>query len=1022
MKNKGLIIFLAALITFFCVYFLSFTYKARSIEQEAEEFAMVDGNVDFNKKQGYMDSLWEKPVFNFVGAEYTLKEVKENELNLGLDLQGGMHVVLEVSPNEIIKALAGRNADKSLNDVLTATKKAQKDAQEPFVDLFYKEYQKANPGASLSRVFATSNNKGRVGVKSTDEEVLKLLNEEVDGAVNRSLTILRSRIDKFGVNQPNIQLLKGTNRIQVELPGVDNPNRVRKLLQGVAKLEFFEVYKIEDIYSKFLDLNTYLYEKETANAALGEDEESSLEVEEETSEVDELLAGEDLGEEEDDMFVADEDEGTDELLVEEDSEEGEEVEEELSLSVDGDSVSQDGDSTTANADSTDAQFKASSLFKSLQINQYGMMARVQDTGKVNKILNNPDNRNFLPSDIHFCWDVKPFEGNDGTSILQLRALKMVRGGKAALEGDVITNARANLSMDGRGYEISMKMNPKGAKGWKRLTGANVGNQIAVVLDSRVYSAPTVQGEIPNGSSSITGSFTIDEAQDLANILKAGSLPAKLRIVEESVVGPSIGQESIDDGLRSMLAGLLLVIIFMIVYYSKGGAVADAALLINIFFIVGILANVNASLTLPGIAGIVLTIGMSIDANVLIFERIREEMAQGMKVLPAISRGYDKAFSAIFDSNLTTGVTGFILYYFGSGPVKGFAVTLMIGIACSFFSAVFISRLFIERMSKKNEGQGLSFETFVSKGLLQNVSFDFVSKRKMAYFFSGILIVVGFATVFIQGGFNLGVDFRGGRSYVVDFKEVPSVVDVRVSVREKFEDAGTEVKSFGADDRLKITTSYLSDDESKEADEKVEAALLSGLEKFGGAEIQSSSKVGATIADDIRDTSVTSMLVALIFIFAYIVVRFRKWQFGMGAIIALFHDVLMVLGIFSIARLTGLAYEVDQVFIAAMLTIIGYSINDTVVVFDRVREYLIDKPSADVRDTFNKSINSTLNRTLMTSLTTLLVVIVLFLFGGEALRGFSFALLIGVLFGTYSSIFIATPVVLDTAMKSLQKKN
>ena len=1010
MKNKGFIIFLAALITFFCVYFLSFTFKARSIEQEADQFAMVDGNVDFSKKQNYMDSLWEKPVFNFIGAEYTLKEVKENELNLGLDLQGGMHVVLEVSPSEIIKALAGRNANKALDKVLKTTAQAQRSSQESYIDLFYIEYQKANPGEPLSKIFATSNNKSRIGIKSTDKEVLQVLNDEVDGAVGRSLTILRSRIDKFGVNQPNIQLLKGTNRIQVELPGIDNPNRVRKLLQGVAKLEFFEVYKVEEVYSNFLELNSYLYEKEQANAALSKKSEDSLDAKNQNND---LLSVDELSIENDEMIVANIDSTEDALAIDDN--------ESLSLGIeDNETLASNDTNLSAEADSSDAQFKASSLFKNLAINQFGMIARVQDTAKVNQVLRDPENKNFLPSNVHFCWNWKPTEGNDGSSIIQLYALKMGRGGKAPLEGDVITNAREGLSPDGKGYEISMRMNPKGAKDWRRLTAANVGNQVAVVLDSRVYSAPTVQGEIPNGSSSITGSFSVEEARDLANILKAGSLPAKLRIVEESVVGPSIGKESINQGLLSMVAGLVLVIVFMILYYSKGGAVADMALLINIFFIVGILANVDASLTLPGIAGIVLTIGMSIDANVLIFERIREEMAQGLKILPAIDRGYEKAFSAIIDSNITTFITGFILYYFGSGPVKGFAVTLMIGIACSFFSAVFISRLVIEWLSKKEEGKGLSFETFISKGLLNNVNIDFVSKRKMAYFFSGIIIIIGFSTVFMQGGFNLGVDFKGGRSYVVDFKESISIVDVRSTLKEKFESAGTEVKSFGADNRLKITTSYISDDESKEADDIVLTALKSGLDTFGETEIKSSSKVGATIADDIRNTSVTSMIVALACIFAYIVLRFRKWQFGLGAIIALFHDVLMVLSIFSIVRLFGMAYEVDQVFIAAILTIIGYSINDTVVVFDRIREYLLDKPSAEVRDTFNRSINSTLNRTLMTSLTTLLVVLVLFIFGGEALRGFSFALLVGVLFGTYSSVFIATPVVLDTAMKSLQK--
>lgn len=1015
MKNKGFIIFLAALITFFCVYFLSFTLVSRNIQKEATAFTKDNANMT---KQQYFDSIWDKPVFNFLGAEFTFKEVKEAELNLGLDLQGGMHVVLEVSPSEIIKAMAGRNAGKALQDVLVKTQKAQSDAQEPYVDIFYREYQAANPGQPLSKLFATSSNKGRIGVKSSDEEVLAILRDEINRAVERSLTILRSRIDEFGVNQPNIQMLKGTNRIQVELPGVDNPDRVRDLLQGVAKLEFFEVYAPGEIFTKLSDLNKYLYEKENANAALTGDGDETAEGE--TLDVDNLLADEDLGIEEE--TISEGDENTLEDLVPVDASDSVEAEDEpLSLSVDGDSVG--GDSLTAAEDSAASQFKRSSLFRALKILQDGtLFASVQDTAKVNRILRKPENKNFLPSDVHFCWEAKLFPIEEGVSNVRLHALKMGRGGKAPLEGDVITNAREQISQNGKGYEISMRMNPQGAKRWRRLTAANVGKQVAVVLDNKVYSAPTVQGEIPNGSSSITGNFELEEAKDLSNILKAGSLPAKLRIVEESVVGPSIGKESINQGLLSMLAGLGLVVLFMILYYGKGGAVADLALLVNIFFIVGILAQFHASLTLPGIAGIVLTIGMSIDANVLIFERIREEMQQGMKILPAIERGYQKAFSAILDSNITTFITGFILYYFGSGPVKGFAVTMMIGIGCSFFSAVFISRLLIEWLSRKNEGRSLSFETFLSKGMLQNVNIDFVSRRKLAYTISGVIIAIGFATVFMQGGFNLGVDFKGGRSYITEFSSDITPNEARTALKDQLANSSIEVKTFGADNRLKVTTSYMVEDESEEADKTVRAAVIAGLNTLadGDVNILSSSKVGATIADDIKETSQTSVLVALVCIFLYIVIRFRRWQFGLGAIIALFHDVLMVLGIFSIMRLLGVAYELDQVFIASMLTIIGYSINDTVVVFDRVREYLIDRPSADVRETFNKSINSTLNRTLMTSLTTLLVVLVLFVFGGEALRGFSFALLIGVVFGTYSSIFIATPVVLDTAMKSLKK--
>lgn len=1008
MKNKGGIIALSVLITFFCIYFLSFTYISRSIQKDASNFATTDGKVDIKKKQNYLDSLWDKPVFNFLGAEFTFKDVKQNELNLGLDLQGGMHVVLEVSPVEIIKALSGRNIDEGLTKSLKSAVEKQKRSQENFTTLFYEAFKENSPNKKLSEYFSNSANKGRISFESTDEEVLKIIDEEINSAVGRSLTILRSRIDKFGVSQPNIQQLKGSNRIQVELPGVDNPNRVRKLLQGVAQLEFFEVYTMGEIGKPLSDLNDYLYEKEEAAKELNNSDSGSVNNNETAADL--LLSDTTVVKNaETDSIVSNE------IVSKSDS----------SSSDSSDLASQLQNSDTSDSSANDSSnlenAKISSLFKLLR-SQYSLIFEVKDTAKVNAILGKKENRAFFPQNLKFAWAAKSIKGdNNTTEFLQLYTLKTGRSGKAPLEGDVIEQAREGIDQNGRGYEITMKMNSIGAKKWRRLTAQNIDRQIAIVLDDNVYSAPTVQGEIPNGSSSISGSFTVEEAKDLSNILKAGSLPAPLRIVEETVVGPSIGQQSINQGLLSILAGLGLVIIFMIAYYSKGGIVANLALLVNIFFIIGILAQFGASLTLPGIAGIVLTIGMSIDANVLIFERIKEEMQMGRKKLAAISMGYSKAYSSIIDSNVTTFLTGLILFYFGSGPVKGFAVTMMIGIGCSFFTAVFISRLFIEWMSKKSEAENLSFETGISKGLLQNVNFNFVGNRKKAYIFSSSLIVLGIVSIFIQGGLNLGVDFTGGRSYVVDFKSNVSPSEIRTLVVDNFENAGTEVKTFGSNNRLKITTSYLSNDESQEADAKVQEALLSSFTSLSDMNptIQSSSKVGATIADDIKNTSFVSIVFSLIAIFAYIVIRFRRWQFGLGAIIALFHDVLMVVGIFSIVRLLGVAYEVDQVFIAAMLTVIGYSINDTVVVFDRVREYLIERPSADVSDTFNKSINGTLNRTLMTSITTLIVIIILFIFGGEVLRGFSFSLLVGVLFGTYSSIFIATPIVLDTVLKKIK---
>jgi SecD/SecF fusion protein len=881
--------------------------------------------------------------------------------------------------------------------------------QGKFIDLFYEEYQKVNPGVKLSSYFSNTANRGRIEYSSTDEEVLKVVGKEIDDAIDRTFTILRTRIDKFGVTQPNIQQLEGTGRIQVELPGVDNPARVRKLLQGVAKLEFFEVFEPNEFIEAYAQANDYLVEKEKAEKALEKGDSAtevstenitesfSLEEESISLEADDTTAGDDLAmdlPEDDGLGFEDPEADTGALAL---------------------------DSDTSDVADSLGQQEYSILLTGVDPQTGRLFFPGKDTSEVSEILNSPKVRSFFPSNLEFLWSVKAIgTSQTGEEIFELYPIKRGRNGKAPLEGDVITNALNDIAQDGRGYEISMQMNSRGAKIWKRLTAENIDRKIAIVLDNRVYSAPVVQNEIPGGRSSISGNFTLEESKDLANILKAGALPAPARIVEEAIVGSTLGDESIRQGITSILAGLILVILFMVMYYNKGGLVADIALFINIFFILGILAQLNAALTLPGIAGIVLTIGMSIDANVLIFERIREELRAEKSLLNAIKLGYEKAFSSILDSNVTTFLTGIILYTFGSGPVKGFAVTLMIGIGASFFSAVFITRVIVEWMTRKNKETGINFKTVISKGMLSNLNLNIIGKRKLAYIGSAALIIFGVSTIFLQNGLNLGVDFTGGRSFVVEFDQPVSVPDVRTTLSNSFEGASVEVKTYGADNTVKITTGYLVDDESAEADEKVNTSLMTGLDQFSdmNPEVLSSSKVGATIADDIKSTAQESVIFSLIVIFVYILIRFRKWQFGLGAVVALFHDVLVVLSMMSIMRLLGIAYEVDQVFIAAMLTIIGYSINDTVVVFDRVREYLQEHYKSNLAETLNLSINSTLNRTVMTSLTTLLVVLILFIFGGEALRGFSFALLIGIMVGTYSSVFIATPIVVETSKKQM----
>ncbi|MBK6265593.1 protein translocase subunit SecDF [Marivirga sp. S37H4] len=997
MKNKGFIVFMTVIVTLLCVYYLSFTFVSNGVKEDATEYARDEaGNVDYSKKQFYLDSVYNEPVYNLLGIEFTYKEIQDLELNLGLDLQGGMHVTLEVSPVDIIKGLSGNNEDPEFLAALELAQERQKTSQESFVNLFYEAFNETAPNTKLSTVFANAANRGKIGFDTDDSEVLRVIRSEVDDAMDRSFNILRTRIDRFGTSQPNIQRLENTGRIQIELPGVDNPERVRKLLQGVAKLEFLQVIEINEVSDALTQANEILVEEQKAQKeTLGEGEEAT-----------DAPQSEDLADLLQDERSADQD----------------------TLGTEGDTLSTDED---ANLDSLQASEDVSPLF-SLIKSRNGLVYDVADTSKINQIIQREDIKSLFPRNTRLVWDVKANKLDDGMELLELYVVRTLRGDKAMLTGEVINDARQTFDEVGQ-PAVDMSMNAEGARKWAKITRENINNRIAIVLDNYVYSAPVVNSEIPNGKSIIQGNFTLEEAKDLANILKAGSLPAPTRIVEEATIGPTLGKEAQAQGILSIVAGLGMVVIFMIAYYAKGGIVANIALVFNIFFILGILAQLNAALTLPGIAGIVLTIGMSIDANVLIFERIREERRNGNTLLKSISAGYEKAYSSIVDANVTTFLIGAILYWLGQGPVKGFAITLMIGIACSFFSAVFITRVIVTWMSKKGEDSKISFSTPFSKNLFNNLSINFMTKRKMAYIGSGIVIAIGLTLISING-LNLGVDFTGGRSYVVRFSEKVQPTELKLALEQTFENKGTEVKTYGANNILKVTTSYLVEEESTEADNIVRDKLIEGITATTGMtyaknesgmgenifSISGSSKVGATIADDIKNASQESVIFSLIAIFLYILIRFRRWQFGLGAVVALFHDTLIVLSAFAIAKSFGFVFEIDQVFIAAILTVIGYSINDTVVVFDRIRETLGITSKASSEETFNTAINDTISRTIMTSMTTLVVVFVLFLFGGEVLRGFSFALLVGILVGTYSSIFIATPIVLDLAKRKKKR--
>lgn len=999
MKNKGAIIFLSVAITAICLFSLSFTYMSNKIDTEIAEHGeakvtqarAANESVDLDSlrktsMRAYRDSLWKKEVY----LGYTFQEVKQWSLNLGLDLQGGIHATLIVSPVEILKAMSDNSQDEDFLAAIDEAKKAQKTTQEKFTKLFLNAFQARKGKDKMAEIFVNVDNKFEINPNSTDDEIIKIINGELDDAIDRSLIVLRSRIDKFGTASPIIQAVKSTGRIEVQLPGADDQENIAYQLKAVAKLEFCEVWSIDESYPFIQKINQYLIEQ-------GETEEGKDTPTQATP-----------GSDEEGLFAA---EG-DTTVKSEKTED--------KLFADTETAENDKSATDSNALAQENFLKDNPIFNYLQIDpQSGrIFARVQDYEKIEGLFKRKAVQALLPEDMTFAWADRSGVGSDG-GVVEIYVLKKGEYAEAPLTGEVIVDAYS--SMDDRGRpSVGMDMNVEGAKKWKKLTEDNIGKQVAVTLDNVVFSAPVVNTAIPNGKSVISGSFDMEQTKVLARILKAGRLPAPMDIERMVVVGPSLGQAAIDRGLLSLVAGLVFVVLFMVLYYNKGGLVADIALLFNIFFILGLLAQkgVGAALTLPGIAGIVLTMGMAIDANVLIFERIREELAAGKPLRVAIDNGYSRAFWSIFDSNVTTLMIALILAYFGSGLVKGFAVTLGIGIVSSFFSAVFITRLIIEFLVKRNGEKGISFDTVISKKLFKNPHHDFMGKRKVAYLASGVVIIAGLGLMFTQG-LNLGVAFQGGHSYIVKFGGDVSATKVKAELNKAFTDASTEVKSFDGNDQIQITTSYMITSEVENADELVKAKLMEGLAPYNDLkpEIVQTIVVGPTIADDIKTTSLESIIIALIGIFIYIVFRFRKIGFGIGAFVSLLHDILMVLSVFAIARALGFSFEIDEVFIAAMLTIVGYSINDTVVVFDRVREYMSGSTSkntskAEMSIILNNSINGTLSRTLMTSFTTLLVVGILLVFGGEALRGFSFALFMGIFIGTYSSVFIATPLVLD----------
>ncbi|MFD1255320.1 protein translocase subunit SecDF [Mucilaginibacter terrae] len=993
MQGKGVIKFFAVLLALVCLYQLSFTWVTKNVEDDARAYAK--GSPE--KEKSYLDSISSQPVYPLFKHNY--QYCKERELALGLDLKGGMNVTMQISLSELIRTLANNSTDVTFNQALRNADLVARTSPDNYIDIFMREFKKVSPNGKLAAIFANQSNQKSLKFDASNGDVEKYLRDQSNIAVTQSFNILRNRIDKFGVTSPNIQQQAG-NRILIELPGVSESSkeRVRKLLQGSAKLEFYATYDNAEVYPILTNINGILAAKNKLNT---KKDTASASATTATTSADTAKKGGSL------------------------------------LSKVKQNAAKD---TSASAlKGKNAMAESMPLFSVLPpaIGQGANgqqqlvpgpvvgYALIKDTAKVNSYLNNEDVKAVMPKNMRLFWGAKPA---DGSKAIQLYAIKLTGAeNSSVLSGAVITDAKSDIDQGSGGYEVTMEMNSDGAKTWRRATAEAAGNPadendnrcIAIVLDDNVVSAPRVSNEITGGRSSISGSFTQDETTDLANVLKAGRLPAPARIVSEDIVGPSLGQEAITSGLISCGVGLVVVLIFMVFYYNRAGTVADVAVFINVFFLMGVLTSIGAVLTLPGIAGIVLILGISVDANVLIYERVREELALGKTKRLAIADGFKHALSSILDSNISTFLTGLILFIFGTGPIQGFATTLMIGILTSLFCSLLITRVIFEWMLDKEID--IKFSNPWSSNLFKNANFAFVKNRYKFYAFSGIFILAGIVSMATRG-FSYGVDFQGGRSYIVRFDKTLTTQDVRSSIDNTLGKGKSEVKSFGGDKQVRITTNYLIEDNTTAADNKVETTLRKGLSQVSPTfKILSSQKVGPTIANDIKTSAVWTVIFAILVISGYILIRFRRWQFSLGAMVATAHDALLVLSFFSLFNgVLPFALDIDQAFIAAILTVIGYSINDTVVVFDRIREFLglhhakTDDPAVVV----NQAINSTLSRTIITALTVIFVLIVLFIFGGDVIRGFSFALLVGVCFGTYSSICVATPVMLDFGGKKL----
>lgn len=988
MQNKGLIKAFAILFGIVSLYQLSFTWFTKNVEEKAKVYAQTRVKTDDVRSKStlekiYLDSVANLPVIDLGFAQFSYEDIKNKEINLGLDLKGGINAILQVSVKDILIGLSNNSKNPVFNKALVAASEAQKKSDETYLNLFFQEFEKLSNGTvklSDPSIFGNKSLRDKINFKLTNEEVKPIIADEVSGSISTAFEVLRSRIDKFGVTQPNIQRIGNSGRILIELPGAKDIERVKKLLQSTAELQFWEVYSNQETANFLIQADGLLTELLKNEAVATEGAKSS--------ELDALLGNV-------------------------------------------------KDSVAKAPTTTNKLFAVLSPNIPQDANQMSSLiatSSTKDTATVNRYLSMPEVRALLSEEMRytkFLWDAK---AQKGTDVISLYAIKGNRENIAPLEGDVIEDASQQFDQLGANPEVSMTMNSRGSKIWGKMTTDNVGKFVAVVLDDQVYTAPRVNDAITTGRTSISGNFTVDEAQDLANVLKAGKLPAAAHIIQSEIVGPSLGQESIDSGLSSFIIAFIIVLIWMVFYYGRAGWYADIALGVNLLFIMGILTAFGVVLTLPGIAGIVLTIGMSVDANVIIFERIKEEKLKGKGLKDSIRDGFGNALSSIIDANVTTMLTGIILYVFGTGPVKGFAYTLMIGILTSLFTAIFITRLLLDSNSEK--GKTFKFTTNFTKKWFTNLHVGFVKQRKIAYLISSTVIIAGLFSLYTNG-LNYGVDFVGGRSYTVRFENTVKPTDISNMLKDEFGSA-PEVKTYGDDNQLKITTKYKIEEEGNHIDDEVLGLLFTGLksafpanfdlEQFKGGYdgqtigVMNSIKVEPTIASDIKIAAQWSIFGSLIVVFLYILFRFRKWQYSLGAVIAVFHDALIVIALFSLLyKFLPFNMEIDQSFIAAILTVIGYSLNDTVVIFDRIREYVNEHKSWTYIKIIDEALSSTLSRTLNTAFTTIVVLTAIFIFGGDSLRGFMFALIIGIVVGTYSSLYIAAPILYDTSKLGKKKE-